>query len=415
MLFDQMILGEDVVYSTDSKITGLNNNVLVCGSSGSGKTMSVIEPRLLETYHNNLVVTVTKRRLVKLYTPLFEKRGYEVLDLNFVKPGESKVAYDPLMFVKDYTDVRFFASSVVGANPRKSQSNADPYWDDVSISLLSAEIAYVIMKKPDATFADVLDFHDRLKITEDGGSISTNFDERFDELAKEDPSCFAVTCWKSFRQLPIKTALCVYSALNTTLDTIFSPDLRKMIEIEDKIDIKKLATKKTVLFVSTSAVNPALNAFINSFYGQMFKQLFELAEGYDNGHLPIPLHVLCDDFATGSPIQLFPEYISILREKLISVMILVQSESQLEAMYGESNATTIINNCDTYVFTGSMDLMTGRSISARLNVPLDEVLYMPVGEVVLFRRGQPPIKTVRFNTLAHEQYELLLKNKERVG
>ena len=46
-------------------------------------------------------------------------------------------------------------------------------------------------------------------------------------------------------------------------------------------------------------------------------------------------------------------------------------------MYGSDDATTIINNCDTYLYMGGMDLKTGRSISERLNVPLEDVLYMP--------------------------------------
>ena len=78
------------------------------------------------------------------------------------------------------------------------------------------------------------------------------------------------------------------------------------------------------------------------FYAQAFKALFEYAESLPSGRLPIPVHVLCDDFATGSRILNFPEYISIFREKQISVTMLVQSESQLESMYGSDDATTII-------------------------------------------------------------------------
>ena len=59
MATDRMILGENVIYSTDCNVTGLNNNVLVCGSSGCGKTMSISEPRLLETQHSSLIATVT--------------------------------------------------------------------------------------------------------------------------------------------------------------------------------------------------------------------------------------------------------------------------------------------------------------------------------------------------------------------
>ena len=185
---------------------------------------------------------------------------------------------------------------------------------------------------------------------------------------------------------------------------IFSPELRKMIALEKKVDFRKMATQKTVLFVSTSAVNPALHCFINIFYAQAFKALFEYAESLPDGKLPLPVHVLCDDFATGSRILNFPEYISIFREKQISVTLLVQSESQLESIYGSQDSATIINNCDTYLYMGGMDLKTGRSISERLNAPLEEVLYMPIGQVCIFRRGQKPIITSRYDIMKDEQY-----------
>lgn len=35
---ERMILGEGCFYSMDCNETGLNNNIIVCGGSGSGKT-----------------------------------------------------------------------------------------------------------------------------------------------------------------------------------------------------------------------------------------------------------------------------------------------------------------------------------------------------------------------------------------
>ena len=409
MAMDRMILGENAIYSTDCSETGLNNNVLVCGSSGCGKTMSIFEPRLLETFHSSLIAAVTKRRVVEKYKPVFEQRGYTVEDLNFIDPAESNVAYDPLQYICSYADITFLAESIVKADPRKDKSSADPYWDDAAISLLSAEIAYTIMTKDDSTFADVLDLHNELDFRESGSQITTSLDGRFAYLADTAPNSFAVSCWKSFHQLPFKTASCIFGTLNTTIDTIFSPELRKMIAMEKKVDFEELANRKTVLFVSSSAVNPALHCFANMFYAQAFKTLFEYAEGLPGGRLPNPVHMLCDDFATGSRILNFPEYISIFREKQISVTLLVQSESQLESMYGSEDATTIINNCDTYLYMGGMDLKTGRSISERLNAPLEEVLYMPIGQEYVFRRGQRPIRTTRYDILRNEQYNEITK------
>ncbi len=410
---DKMILGVNVVYSTDCSQTGLNNNVLVCGASGCGKTMSITEARLLETFHSCMIATVTKRRIVEKYKPVFRRRGYIVEDLNFINPSESDVAYDPLEYINSYADIRFLAESIVKADPQKDKSNADPYWDHAAISLLSAEIAYILMTEENPTFIDVLELHDRITFEERSDRIETSLDTLFDILEKTNPGSFAVSCWKSFRQLPIRTASCVFGTLNTTIDTIFSPELRMMIAQKKNVDFEKLASQKTVLFISTSAVNPALHNFINMFYAQAFKQLFEFAESRSSGRLPIPVHVLCDDFATGSRILNFPEFISIFREKGISVTLLVQSESQIESMYSPEDATTIINNCDTYLYMGGMDLTTAKHISERLNAPLEDVLYMPVGQEFIFRRGQKPIATKRYDILQNELYQKITQNYER--
>ena len=417
---EKVILGENCCYSVDSKETGLNNNVIVCGGSGSGKTMSISEPRLLETKTSSIIAVVTKRRIVNKYIPLFEERGYEILDLNFVDPDKSTCCYDPLQYVKSYSDITFLAKSIIKANKQKDNSNADPYWDEAAISLLSAEIAYIMMTKENATFVDVLEVNDSLTLDDGSGTIQTSLDDNFDYIAAENPSCFAISCWRTFKQLPVKTAACVFSTLNSTIDTVFSPEIRKMIESEKKVNFEQMGNKRTILFVTTSAVNSALHSFVNMFYAQAFKQLFEYAENCPDGVLPVPVHVLCDDFAMGGEILNFPEFISIFREKGISVTLLLQSESQLNQMYGTDNSVTIINNCDTYIYLGGMELRTAQNVSVRLNSPLDEVLYMPIGQEILFRRGQRPIITKRYeiqkNTLYRkitDDYKKRMLNEER--
>lgn len=426
MKADKVILADGCVYSMDSQATQLNNNVIVCGSSGSGKTRSVSEPRILETENSSLIITLTKRKLAEKYKGLFQKRNYNVWELNFVDPEQSNVAYDPLAYVESEQDITHLAEAIVSADPRKKNSKGDLYWDQAAVSLLSAIIGYTWELGKNAcktfgddwhsfvTLADALSYYDTLEINDySGGLVETTLDDDFAYLAKKQPKCFAVSCWKTFKQLPVKTAACVFSTLNTTIDTIFTPDIRSMIAKHQKIDLEKLASERTVLFVETSAVNPSLNSFVNLFYSQVFKTLFEFAERRADGTLPVPVHVLCDDFATGGTILNFPEYISIFREKGISVTLLLQSESQLEGIYGANNATTIINNCDTYLYMGGMDLKTALSVSQRLNKPLEDVLYMPLGDVVLFRRGQRPIEARRYDIRENPLYQQVNNEYEK--
>lgn len=409
---EKIILGKNAIFSSDSRKTGLNNNVLVVGPSGCGKTYSLIEPHILNERDTSLVITATKRRIVDMYSPFLSHRGYEVAVLDLVSPDRSTVAFDPMCGVEGYDDITSLAKAIVRADPRKGRCNSDPYWDTTSEDVLSAEIAYALMTTENPTFEDVLSLHDQISLNEESNMVKTTIDDKFEDLEELAPGCFAVSRWKTFHNISMRTASCIFSTLNTSINAIFTPELRRMIARERPIDVNKLATKKTALFLITSPVNKALNSFANIFYGHLFKKLFEFGEMQSDGKLPVPVDVLCDDFATGGRIAEFPEYISIFREKGISVTLLIQSESQLARMYGTEDATTIINNCDTYVYMGGMDLLTARHISERLNTPLEDVLYMAVGKEFIFRRGQKPIITERYPITEDKQYQKLKKDYE---
>lgn len=360
-----------------------------------------------------IIGTVTKRRIVDKYAPLMKERGYKVLIIDFVHPDQGNAAYDPLDFIGSFADITFVARSIIMANPKKEKSTADPYWDEAAVSLLTALISYVLMTKGNADFGDVLNMIDQLTFEESCGQIRTNYDEKFEYLESRDPSNFSVTNWKSFKRLPIKTASCVFGVLNTTVDSAFSPELRKMFSMRKKVDFERLAAERTCLFVISSPVNPSLNCFINMFYAHAFKQLFEYGEEQPDGKLPIPVHLLADDFATGCPIPLFDQYISIFREKQISVTLLCQNEAQIISLYGSDAANTVITNCDSYVFMGCNDLTTAQNISLRANKPLSTILNLKPGNQILFRRGMKPGIGKRFNIMENETYKAVSRQYEK--
>ena len=395
---DNFILGENYEVTDDTTITQLNNNIVVVGPSGCGKTMSYAEMRLLKTESSSMIVMLSKRKLVHKYTGYLSQKGYTVLDLDLTHPMNNSVCYDPLRYAKTTADITYIAQAIVMSNPQKmTNKEADPFWDDAAQSLLSALIAYSMHIKTFPSFADVVNLITRLQIKECGDAIETNLDNSFGRLGESQLEVFAKQCWKTFRYAPLRTASCIYASLNATIDTIFTPELLCSMGTAECINLQQLANEKTVLFVTTSAVNPSLNAFAALFFSHIVKELFEYAESIENSVLPIPIHLLCDDFAAGARIPNFDHYISIFREKGISTSILLQSESQLIAMYGDAAATTIINNCDRYLYMGGMDLATCKNIAERINCPLSDILYLPLKQEYIFERGRMPVRTERWH------------------
>lgn len=60
-----------------------------------------------------------------------------------------------------------------------------------------------------------------------------------------------------------------------------------------------------------------------------------------------------------------------------------------------------------------MDLTTARHISERINLPLEDVLYKPIDQVYVFRRGQKPIVAKRYDIYRDEVYQIVTKMHER--
>ena len=351
---ERAILGENYIYSTDPEETGLNNNRLIIGGTGSGKTMSLLEPELLEGLRSgktNRIVICTKRRLIEKYMYAYQKAGCKVYDLNFTNPDRSNCTFDPLYYVNSDRDVMELARSVVMANEKKETANADPFWDDSAISLLAAEIALAQQIVEKATFADVLDLHDQLVISDDGSGIVTSLDALYEQLNENMPENIACSCYKTFREAAPKTAKSIYVSMNAVL-SVFTPELRQTMKQKPAIDFDKFTREKSIIFVTTSPVNKAYHCVANMFVATALAQLFQIAE-QNNGELPIPVHIDFDDFATGARIADFPEKISICRSQNISFSLLLQSEAQLERMYSTYGCTEIEDNCDSFIFLGS--------------------------------------------------------------
>lgn len=156
-------------------------------------------------------------------------------------------------------------------------------------------------------------------------------------------------------------------------------------------------TKQVLYLLRENAAEP-INLIINSSGGSIEA----------DGRLPHAVNIICDDFGT-SPIQGFPDMISIMREKNISTTILLQSLSQLENTYGSASAITVCNNCDRMVYLGSNDLSSADEISRRADAPLQDVLNMPLGQEYFFEWGRYPVLTKSYDVFADATYKEMLK------
>lgn len=403
---DSIVLSEKIAVSTDMKETQLNNNICVVGCTGSGKSMSVIEPRLLKTFDTNLIVYDPKRELIEKYRRMFKERGYNVWEINLSSPKDTDIAFDPIKYIESDEDIIHLSDALVNLLPQRDNSSADIYWEKGAASLAQLGIYYQISTKEDCNFADVLDFlGDELTIEEGSPSIRTSIDQQIEMIKKNHPGHPVITPFNSLKILRHTTAGCVFSELRTTLTNVFTRGMKDAIRNKPALDIQKFACEKSIVFITASSTNNYLDGMVNLIFNTCLKQLQDIAQRSITNKLPIPVHLIMDDFACGSVIKSFHKDITKFRSYLISVTIVLQSRSQLEGMYGVSNATTIMDNCDTTLFLGSLNKDTCKYYAEMVNVPLEKILYMPLGNIIVIRRGAPPVIDKRYPTLEDKEYK----------
>ena len=407
---DITCLAEGITYPTNSSLTGLNLNEIIVGGTGSGKSVSNAYSRLLHTNNSSVVVPVAKRALMEKFKGMFEERGYKTYVLDFAHPEKSDASYDPLQYVNSDQDAVRLARNLICATGRLR--GEDEYWNNAAASVLAAEIIYVKLMEEHPTFADVIKLHRSMKVKTQKDLFASTIDDCFYVVEELYPGNQATQLWGTIKGLGMRTASCIISIVNNAVDKIFSEKVLDMVNNERKVCFREIGRRKTALFVLNSSMDEGLLSLLNIMYSDLFRELFEEAEEKPEGRLDVPVHIVCDDFACTGRINDFENYISIFRAAGISVTLLLQSESQLAGMYGYDAATTIINNCDTYVYLGGMDLQTCQNVSMRMNKPLNRVLTLPLETAVVFRRGMPHAVARRYQTFEDPIYKELLEKQE---
>ena len=404
---NELILAQNQYYDLNCYKTQLNNNVLVVGSPGSGKTRSIVSPNILQAA-GSYIIADPKGNLYGKYADYLRAKGYSVRKLNFADPTDPETCtYNFFHYIQNDQDVLKLAHMLIKTGDSGKMSfTGDPFWDDAGELLLVALISYLFhhIGEQGCTLEAVLRLLQSCELDEYDTSIKNPLDYVFDEIGDKDPNDFAYCSYMRFRQAAGQTLKSILITLSAKIAIFDTEELRHLFA-EDSVDITGVGKRKTALFVVVSDSDRSMDPMANLFFTQAINELCRVADGMPGQRLPVDVRFILDDFATNVRIGEFPRMIASIRSRGISTMLIIQAESQLRNAYGE-DWRTIIGSCDTYVYLGGNDVETAQNVAQRANVPTSRILNMPVGRNWIFRRGQQPVEAKNFDLDAFEKESL---------
>ena len=429
--YKNIILSQNMRLGLNAKKHRRNLNVLVVGGSGAGKTRFYAKPNLMQC-NTSFIVADPKSEMLRSIAPLLIENGYDIKVFNLIEP-ENSDGYNPFVYIrKDEDVIKLISNLIQNTTPKNAQQN-DPFWEKSEIALDSALMLYLLHEAPpeEQTFEMLMFLIENAATVEDEdeSGYQSPVDILFQGLEDEKPEHIAVRQYKIFKQASGKTAKSILISAAVRLAAFNLPEIAKMTSY-DNLDIGTLGERKRAIFCVIPDNDNSFNYLVGMLYTQAFQALYFNADNNHGGELPIPVHIVMDEFANVALPDNFERILATMRSRRISVSIIVQNMAQLKALFKDS-WENITGNCDTLLYLGGNEQSTHEYISKMLGketidtrtrgitkgqhgssntnyqnagrelLTLDEVRLLDNSNALIFIRGERPLIDKKFDILSH--------------
>ena len=439
-----------------------NKNIVVIGGSGSGKTRFFVKPSVMQM-NCSMVITDPKGTLIeecgKMLAkgpPKKDKNGnimkdksgkvvhepYVIKVLNTVNFSKS-LHYNPFAYIRSEKDILKLVTTIIVNTKGEGEKASEDFWVKAERLLYTALIAFIWYEgdEEEKNLNTLLDLLNESETREEDETYQNPVDMMFQELEERDPQHFAVRQYKKYKMAAGKTAKSILISCGARLAPFDIAELRGIMSY-DEMELDKIGDRKTALFLIMSDTDTTFNFVIAMLQSQLFNLLCDKADDVYGGRLPVHVRVIADEFANIGQIPQFDKLIATIRSREISASIILQSQSQLKAMYKDS-ADTILGNCDTTLFLGGKEKTTLKEMSELLGketidlyntsetrsnqksfglnyqktgkqlMTEDEIAVMDGGKCILQIRGARPFFSDKYDITKHKNYRLLADENEK--
>lgn len=439
-----------------------NKNIVVIGGSGSGKTRFFVKPSVMQM-NCSMVITDPKGTLIEECGKMLAKGPPKRdKDGNVIKDKSGKVVYEPYVikvlntinfskslhynpfaYIRSEKDILKLVTTIIVNTKGEGEKASEDFWVSAEKLLYTALIAFIWYEgdEEEKNLNTLLDLLNESETREEDETYQNPVDMMFQELEERDPQHFAVRQYKKYKMAAGKTAKSILISCGARLAPFDIAELREIMSY-DEMELDKIGDRKTALFLIMSDTDTTFNFVIAMLQSQLFNLLCDKADDEYGGRLPVHVRVIADEFANIGQIPQFDKLIATIRSREISASIILQSQSQLKAMYKDS-ADTILGNCDTTLFLGGKEKTTLKEMSELLGketidlyntsetrsnqksfglnyqktgkqlMTEDEIAVMDGGKCILQIRGARPFFSDKYDITKHKNYRLLADENEK--
>ncbi len=439
-----------------------NKNIVVIGGSGSGKTRFFVKPSVMQM-NCSMVITDPKGTLIEECGKMLAKGPPKRdKDGNVIKDKSGKVVYEPYVikvlntinfskslhynpfaYIRSEKDILKLVTTIIVNTKGEGEKASEDFWVKAEKLLYTALIAFIWYEgdEEEKNLNTLLDLLNESETREEDETYQNPVDMMFQELEERDPQHFAVRQYKKYKMAAGKTAKSILISCGARLAPFDIAELREIMSY-DEMELDKIGDRKTALFLIMSDTDTTFNFVIAMLQSQLFNLLCDKADDEYGGRLPVHVRVIADEFANIGQIPQFDKLIATIRSREISASIILQSQSQLKAMYKDS-ADTILGNCDTTLFLGGKEKTTLKEMSELLGketidlyntsetrsnqksfglnyqktgkqlMTEDEIAVMDGGKCILQIRGARPFFSDKYDITKHKNYRYLADENEK--
>ena len=368
------ILSNNVRMSTDTSVTGLNNNMLVIGGSGAGKTFFIVKPNIMQMMLNNsFIATDPKGEIARATANMLKKNGYNVKVLNLIDMAKSD-GYNPFRYIREENDVVKLVTNIISNTTPKETAPSDPFWEKSESMFLQALFYYVWLEIPPnrKNFQSVLELLSEAEVDAKGND--SKLTKKMKQLAKTSKLKQNHPAYKQYMKVirgAGDTVRSIIISANSRLALLENPQILRILS-KDDLHLEELGIgvngdkhTRTALFCIIPDSDKSYNFIVGMLYTQLFQELYFQADFKNDGKLPIQVTLMMDEFANVALPDDFCSLLSTMRSRRISSIIIIQNLAQIKALFKDT-WETITGNCDTLVYLGGNEKSTHQYISEML-------------------------------------------------